>query len=134
MSSALFPSGDWVGFYTYHGGPRRYLMDVRFTFAHGRISAAGADGIGEFSITGSYDEATRECGWTKRYLGAHAVPYRGFREGKGIWGTWDLGGAAGGFHLWPIGLGGDVERRTEAEPLAEEETFVTVPGSGSFSG
>ena len=46
--------------------------------------------------------------WMKQYVGKHTVGYRGFNEGKGIWGTWtltDLGGTfTGGFHIWPEGM------------------------------
>ena len=52
--------------------------------------------------------AERECHWTKTYLGSHEVFYRGFREGKGIWGTWEIGGGLwgrGGFHIWPKAAG-----------------------------
>ena len=66
MPSALFPSGDWYGFYTYHARPGRFPMDIRFTFENGRISACGGDPVGEFVLRGSYHEATRECGWIRR--------------------------------------------------------------------
>ena len=49
-----------------------------------------------------YDCASLECAWTKAYLGRHTVHYRGFREGKGIWGVWELEpGQRGGFSIWP---------------------------------
>lgn len=120
MASALFPSGDWYGFYTYQRHPGRHPMDIRFTFEDGRISASGGDPVGEFVLTGDYCEQSRECHWIKRYLGAHSVSYQGFREGKGIWGTWELPLFKGGFHVWPVGTGGRVEHRVEeqAEPAS----------------
>jgi len=60
-----------------------------------------------------YDEKSLECSWTKTYVGAHDVSYRGFREGKGIWGRWEIGVAnCGGFHIWP-------RSASEGEELSE---------------
>ena len=61
-------------------------MELQLTFANGNMSGDGMDDVGRFLIKGRYDAANRECYWTKSYLGAHEVFYRGFREGKGIWG------------------------------------------------
>jgi hypothetical protein len=51
------------------------------------------------------------------------VTFRGFREGKGIWGTWEIGSAwKGGFHIWPLGdepeeeLAGTIIESTPATP------------------
>jgi hypothetical protein len=77
-------------------------MQLHLTFANGMVSGDGNDDIGRFLIKGRYDSQAAECHWTKTYLGAHDVFYRGFREGKGIWGTWEIGNIArGGFHIWP---------------------------------
>src|SRR5512140_2135946 len=97
-------------------------MDLHLTFALGRMTGDGVDDIGRFAIKGHYDAQTLECYWTKTYLGAHNVFYRGFREGKGIWGTWEISlRARGGFHIWP-------KRASEgqAESVAEEEPAVAV--------
>ncbi len=94
-------------------------MELGLTFAQGSIKGDGDDDVGRFLITGRYDEASRECHWTKRYLGAHDVYYRGFREGKGIWGTWEIGVVGrGGFHIWPRTAGGE-NAREEVEPKLE---------------
>ena len=125
MESALFPSGEWVGYYNYAAGGPRSQMDIRFTFSNGRIAADGCDDVGEFVLGGSYDEATGECHWTKHYVGRHDVSYVGFREGKGIWGTWKLDGITGGFHVWPInsdGVGESVDVDAEAEWLVPAPT------------
>src|SRR6185503_4918560 len=97
----LFPSGPWTGFYNY--SPKdKHRMDLDLAFASGRMSGAGSDDVGRFTVHGQYDETSRECSWTKSYLGAHSVFYRGFREGKGVWGTWEIGAwFHGGFHIWP---------------------------------
>jgi len=124
MSAAEFPSGEWTGFYVYSRYPSRFLMDLQLTFTEGQISGSGWDDIGSFDIHGSYCEESMECHWVKRYHGLHSVDYRGFREGKGIWGTWTVDRGTGGFHIWPIGAGRDVvEQRHEAEE--------TVPIAGN---
>jgi hypothetical protein len=86
------------------------------------VSGDGNDDVGRFLIVGRYDVANRECWWTKTYPGSHDVFYRGFREGKGIWGTWEIGVIGhGGFHIWPKG---DQEAETEA---ASAETVAVDP-------
>jgi hypothetical protein len=105
MSSTQFPSGPWIGFFNYRAGGKRHRMDLALTFENGRMSGDGRDGVGAFVITGSYDGDSGECLWTKGYVGAHDVHYRGFREGKGIWGLWELDGGSGGFQIWPLGSG-----------------------------
>ena len=101
MSDDAFPSGEWTGFYNYAPADK-HRMDIALEFAKGSLSGAGCDGVGQFVLKGHYDSATKECTFTKSYLGAHSVFYRGFREGKGIWGTWEIGAwFHGGFHIWP---------------------------------
>ena len=81
------------------------------------MSGDGADDVGSFLIKGRYDSANRDCHWTKTYVGAHDVFYKGFRDGKGIWGTWEIGSAwKGGFHIWPLGE----EPEDEASHAIEE--------------
>jgi hypothetical protein len=113
VSDAQFPSGPWTGFYNYAPGDK-HRMDLHLVFKDGSVSGDGNDDIGLFLIRGRYDAASSECHWTKTYPGSHDVYYRGFREGKGIWGTWEIGTLAhGGFHIWPKG-----------EPEGETETAV----------
>lgn len=96
-----FPTGAWTGFYQQTG--RRVAQDMELTFADGVIRGAGWDNVGEFVIKGCYDLATREVRWTKKYAGKHNVYYRGFREGVGIWGTYQMPGSKrSGFHVWPL--------------------------------
>jgi hypothetical protein len=128
MSEELFPSGPWTGFYNYGPGDR-HRMDLAITFMNGSITGAGADDIGAFAIRGRYDAANLECYWTKSYLGGHDVFYRGFREGKGIWGTWEIrNDSRGGFHIWPR-TAGEGETRSEAteepEPVDAIATQVS---------
>src|SRR5258708_16717409 len=54
------------------------------------------------TIKGRYDSSSRECFWMKTYPGSHVVFYWGYREGKGIWGRWEIAmDCHGGFHIWP---------------------------------
>lgn len=105
-----FPSGQWVGFFTYSFESRRHLMDLILEFRNGLISGEGADGIGLFIIAGTYNAQAGECDWAKTYLGRHSVAYTGFREDKGIWGTWTLDDIKGGFHIWPLSDGPPLEK------------------------
>jgi len=99
-------------------------MDLNLTFANGNLSGDGMDDVGRFLIRGRYDAASRECYWTKRYLGAHDVFYRGFREGKGIWGTWEITiHLHGGFHIWPRGSD---EGEASAETAEAEEPVDAI--------
>jgi hypothetical protein len=129
----MFPSGPWVGFYNYRPTDR-HRMDLYLNFKSGAMTGDGNDDVGPFLIRGRYDADSHECYWTKTYLGAHDVFYRGFREGKGIWGTWAIGtDSHGGFHIWPRGLsnGGKEERSTEDHPdLSKEEKGVELAGVG----
>jgi len=108
-------------------------MDLSLTFTDGNLSGDGQDGIGPFLIKGHYNAANLECHWTKGYIGAHDVFYRGFREGKGIWGTWEIGLIRGGFHIWPRQAGDGeeaAEREEQSEPIdAVAADEPVVPGS-----
>ena len=122
MSDDLFPSGPWTGFYNY--SPKdKHRMDLELTFASGKLGGDGNDDVGRFMLHGQYDEKSLECSWTKTYVGQHDVSYRGFREGKGIWGAWEIGlFARGGFHIWPKRSGkgeGEAESSEESLPVLE---------------
>jgi hypothetical protein len=107
-------------------------MDLQLTFANGNMSGDGMDDVGRFLIKGRYDAASHECYWTKSYLGAHDVFYRGFREGKGIWGTWEITiRHHGGFHIWPRQAGEGEER---AESASVEEPVDAIATQEIASG
>jgi hypothetical protein len=135
MDDAQPPSGPWTGFYVYHRQPDRHRMDLGLTFANGTISGEGNDDIGAFVIRGRYEAGSREYHWTKTYVGQHDVFYRGFGEGEGIWGVWEVGGAQGGFKIWPVSSGedaGDQERGAETIEVGEPvEAVGAVPGFGN---
>lgn len=121
MSEMTFPSGPWTGFYNYGVGTGRYRMDLSLTFSNGTISGDGIDNVGQFLISGHYDGQSGECYWTKTYIGAHDVYYRGFREGKGIWGLWELAFGSAGFQIWPLGQEDcELETETVEEPVPDE--------------
>jgi hypothetical protein len=105
-ADARFPSGPWTGFFLQPDtGSHRHMMELHLTFRHGALTGEGRDWVGKFVMSGRYDTQDGKCYWTKRYLGQHDVHYKGYNEGKGIWGTWDIPYAwSGGFHIWPEGM------------------------------
>ena len=55
--------------------------------------------------------------WTKTYPGSHDVHYRGFQEGKGIWGTWKSASSpTADFYIWPKGEPEEEMTTAAAEP------------------
>jgi hypothetical protein len=52
-----FPSGPWTGFYNYGRSTRKHRMDLVLTFSNHTISGDGSDDIGQFVITGRFDES-----------------------------------------------------------------------------
>ena len=122
-----FPSGPWTGFYNYGRSTRKHRMDLSLSFTDAKISGDGSDDIGPFVVTGRFDGTNGECYWTKSYIGGHDVCYRGFREGKGIWGLWELPNEAGGFHIWPLGQ----EEGEQDHEIAEEPAPVEAVAEGT---
>lgn len=122
-----FPSGPWVGYYIYGSGSRdRHRMDLDLRFRDGLVRGTGVDDVDRFSVRGHYDRESHIVTWHKNYPN-HDVWYRGFREGRGIWGTWEIGShSTGGFMIWPKGSGGELEATVEAEI---EEPVPAAPAS-----
>lgn len=108
-------------------------MDLILEFRRGIVSGEGTDGVGPFVIAGKYSESTLECSWIKTYVGRHSVDYKGFREGKGIWGTWKLPGLKGGFEIWPVGgqelTQADSEKESGALPLEKKSGKCKLAGA-----
>lgn len=124
MSAELFPSGQWVGYYTYSGHSKRFMMGLILEFNNGRITGEGHDGIGAFVILGTFSAENKECSWDKTYVARHTVKYTGFRENKGIWGTWHIArSATGGFHIWPLSEGAAVTAAVEEETAVQPQTL-----------
>ena len=126
-----FPSGKWVGFFIDKRLPGRHQMEMVLTFTGGRMSGEGRDRVGKFTIEGSYDLADGRCEWVKRYMKAHAVHYKGFGEGRGIWGTWEMhwGGVTltGGFNIWPEGMPDPTQPKLSAEADLPVEYDDPIP-------
>jgi hypothetical protein len=126
-----FPSGPWTGFFLQPPAPARHMMEMRLTFTSGKMTGEGRDWVGQFVLRGTYELADGACHWTKRYLGAHDVFYKGFNEGKGIWGVWELPAGSGvsmrgGFRIWPEGMTDPTgsELHEEADlPTSVEDTL-----------
>lgn len=131
-----WPSGPWTGFFIQSEAPAgKHRMELRLTFQQGVMTGEGRDWVGQFTFRGSYDVPTGQCHWTKRYLGKHDVFYKGFNEGKGIWGVWEIPPeqnfcctSRGGFHIWPEGMPDPTGARLaeEAELPVEQGELVTA--------
>jgi hypothetical protein len=117
-----FPSGPWTGFFLQPVLPGRHLMELALTFRQGEMTGEGRDWVGKFGIRGRYNLTDGNCYWTKRYWGKHDVFYRGFNEGNGIWGKWEMGSLwHGGFHIWPEGMGDPTQQHlVEAAELPNQ--------------
>jgi hypothetical protein len=102
-------------------------MELILTFRQGTLRGEGRDRVGPFLIRGTYGVDSGACHWTKRYVGQHDIAYRGFNEGKGIWGTWEDPHASywrGGFYIWPEAMGDPTLQRLSEEvdePVVVEE-------------
>jgi hypothetical protein len=110
-TDSRFPSGEWNGFYLQPSmGKDRFRMCLALTFKNATVTGEGQDSVWQFLIRGRYDRHSGEVTFHKHYRGMHSVYYRGFAEGKGIWGTWELLNSdcgfsdKGGFHIWPKGM------------------------------
>ena len=95
-----YPSGPWTGFDQLEG--HKVTLELELTFDDGVVRGGGWDSLGEFRIKGSYQPADAEVRFTRIYDRGRKVTCRGFREQKGIWGTWHVGRESGGFHIWPL--------------------------------
>lgn len=131
-----FPSGPWTGFFLQQEVPGRHWMELRLTFKRGMIQGEGRDRVGEFLIKGRYQIEDGKCHWSKTYIGRHSVFYKGFNEGKGIWGTWEIPPVwRGGFHIWPEGMADPTKpaltesvKRPESVPVIDSvDTQVEEP-------
>jgi hypothetical protein len=124
-SDPRFPSGKWLGFFLQKEVPGRHWMELFLTFANGIMTGTGRDWVGEFVIEGTYDIDNGAAHWNKSYIGKHVVTYKGFNEGKGIWGTWELitqsQTITGGFHIWPEGMPDPTQPRVAEEAEVPNE-------------
>jgi hypothetical protein len=131
-----FPSGRWTGFFVQPLIPGRHLMELHLSFNNGVVTGQGRDWVGKFLLSGRYTTDDGTCHWTKRYIGKHDVYYKGYNEGKGIWGTWDIPpDLRGGFHIWPEGMDDPTQSHltekadlvvTLEEPIDNEKVVVSL--------
>jgi hypothetical protein len=127
-----FPSGPWTGFFLDRRIPGRHRTELGLTFKAGVMTGEGRDWVGLFTVRGKYDVVTGHCHWTKRYAGQHDVFYRGFNEGKGIWGAWEVrcpltaANATGGFHIWPEAMNDPTALRLHEEADVPAEVAEPV--------
>lgn len=130
MSEELFPSGPWIGFRTYSGDRDRHRTNLALDFGNGMITGEGNDDIGAFIIRGRFDANSKECHWTKTYVAKHDVFYKGYHEGKGIWGTWEIRDViSGGFKIWPLASGAGDEDAEAEEKVQPVDAVGEVVGS-----
>jgi hypothetical protein len=100
--SKLVPTGQWNGFYVESHQSQRGWMHQYLQFDDGKLKGEGTDYVGPWTLSGVYDLAAQQAGWTKRYVGKHEVNYAGQISEKGIVGVWDIRGLSDGpFHIWP---------------------------------
>ena len=130
-SDDRFPSGRWHGYFL----QRRFSetkrpMELDLSFRSGRVTGDGRDGVGPFVISGGYDTGEGTVWWTKRYP-THDVFYKGYAEGNGIWGLWEIAQFdRDGFRIWPSGTSEGEEhseRREESPPVVFEESIDSEP-------
>jgi hypothetical protein len=99
-------------------------MELDLKFCQGVMQGEGRDMIGHFMIRGTYTLNDGKCAWTKHYTGKHDVFYKGYNEGKGIWGLWEIPPSSrGGFHIWPTAMG-DPTTPKLAEAMEEPTELI----------
>ena len=85
----------------------------------------------ESQALGRYSVDDGQCHWVKQYIGRHNLFYKGYNEGKGIWGTWELvvpgASATGGFHIWPEGEADPTRPHLEEAVDQPVEDLVATP-------
>ena len=112
------------------------MMELHLTFQSGEVTGTGRDLVGDFTFQGRYSVADGSCHWIKQYTGKHDVTYKGYAEGKGIWGVWEMApelaptASHGGFHIWPQGIP-DPTKPTLAEEMRAPVEIEVEPLVGA---
>jgi len=135
VSEESFPSGPWTGFYNYNfRRVEKHRMDLSLAFVNGSMTGEGIDDVGRFLIKGRYDSVNGECYWTKSYIGAHDVFYRGFsRWAKAFGAPGKLEATAVGDSISGRDRLGECERAT-ASAEAEAPVDAVAAEAASFGG
>ena len=131
-TDSRFPSGEWVDFYIQPSISRdRRRMGLCLTFRSGLLTGEGMDGVGEFLIKGRYDLKSGEVTSHKYYVRQHSVFYRGWNEGKGIWGVWEISSRG-----WPAPILGTTlyESVVSESPRDVRSAAGTEPSAARRSG
>ncbi|MBM3983217.1 MAG: hypothetical protein FJ304_23690 [Planctomycetes bacterium] len=112
----MYPSGRWDGFWVQEQYGRQSMRAFELHFSAGRVTGAGRDTVGPFTVDGAYDATTGAVRLVKQYTGKHAVLYAGHPDGEGsIAGTWTIGEHhRGSFLLRPV-----LAKPTGDEPIQE---------------
>jgi hypothetical protein len=112
----MYASGRWDGFWVQEYYGRQPMRAFELHFSAGRVSGAGRDMVGPFTVAGDYDPATGAVRLVKQYRDKHAVLYVGHPDGEGsIAGTWSIGeNYRGSFLLRPV-----LPKPTGDEPIQE---------------
>lgn len=119
--------GRWRGWYAYSDAGLHHPMELGLSQNGERVSGAGSDDIGTFTIKGLCAE-DGALSWLKCYP-THGVDYEGRCQGRFIRGRWRLASATGTFCLWPDGSKpGAVEVKSEQEPVAISTKKGVTPG------
>ncbi|MBX3417342.1 MAG: hypothetical protein KF851_07045 [Pirellulaceae bacterium] len=99
-------------------------MNLFLDFGNNQILGQGTDYVGPWSISGVLAPDSRECDWTKQYVGKHSVRYQGTWSETGIRGRWSIGSLiSGDFHIWPAELteiqAAYLEQETQLNPVSK---------------
>lgn len=103
----MFQSGEWEGYWLQKMGRKMHkgpMCPLAFVFTpDGIVQGRGEDEVGKFTFKGKFNEMG-EVEMRKKYLGAHAVTYKGRADGTGgISGTWTISGfMSGEFAIKPV--------------------------------
>jgi hypothetical protein len=114
-----FAYGEWQGFWVQPDGPDRHPMKMTLKFEGGKIDGVGDDEVGMFIVDGVYDEKSKLCSWTKKYVAMHEVLYSGSIDGRSIRGTWTV----------PKAWSGPFQLTLGKRPWASN--FLRDPGAGT---
>lgn len=85
-------SGAFKGWFRYDGSAKKHATRVDIVFAKGKVTGAGEDEDGAFTVRGTYDGRARTASWTKAYDVGAGVRYAGaWNESlRVIEGTWSI--------------------------------------------
>eukprot|EP00457_Paulinella_chromatophora_P002111 gb/GEZN01002115.1/.p1 GENE.gb/GEZN01002115.1/~~gb/GEZN01002115.1/.p1 ORF type:complete len:796 (-),score=107.06 gb/GEZN01002115.1/:249-2603(-) len=127
-SNILYPGGAVSGWYSQPDGDRFDMHLEFFTMENHVIRGQGDDGIGAFTVMGSYDTSRKTAHFIKQYVGAHKLNYAGSyaRQENGdieMAGMWDVVPADGS---WRGPFEFSLKRRDVSQELTKIGTRVVL--------